>query len=75
MSRWMSILLIVAGVALLALAAWLDFRDGSPTMQKGDQPLEVVIAGALGLASLGNGLYHLWRRLARDKFDRRNSDD
>lgn len=50
MNRGISIIAIVAGVALLALAVWLDFRDGSPTMTKGDQPLEVVVAGGLGLA-------------------------
>lgn len=71
MNRWISILTIVAGVALLALAVWLDFRDGSPTMTKGDQPLEVIVSGGLGLASLGNGLYWLWRSFDHKKSDRR----
>lgn len=70
MNRWISILAIVAGVALLALAVHLDFRDGSPTMRKGDQPLEVVVVGALGLVSLGHGLYWLIRSFRRRKSDR-----
>lgn len=71
MSRWLSLLLIVAGVALLSLAVWLDFRDGSPTMQKGDQPFEVVLLGGLGFAALVNGAYRFWRSFRRDD-ERRN---
>jgi hypothetical protein len=35
-------------------------------MRKGDAPLEVVIAGALGVAALGNGLYRFWRSFKKD---------
>ena len=70
MNRWMYLVLILAGVAMIALAVWLDFRDGSPTTTRGDQPIEVVIAGGFGIALLGNGLYRLWKSLKRDNDSR-----
>lgn len=72
MNRWVSALLIVIGVGLLVLMVWLDWRDGTPTMSKGDQPIEVVITGGLGIAALGNGAYHLWRSITRRGSDRKN---
>ncbi|MFJ2370895.1 hypothetical protein [Microbacterium sp. NPDC087665] len=65
MNRWLNLLLIIVGVALLALMVWLDVHDGSPTMKMGDQPIEVVLAGALGFAALGNGLYRFCRSFKR----------
>ncbi len=59
--RWLFAGLVFAGGALIALAIWLDVRDGVPTMRKGDHPWEVVIVGGLGIALLGSGLNAMWR--------------
>ncbi|MFJ4253524.1 hypothetical protein [Microbacterium sp. NPDC090003] len=67
--RWLNFLLFVAGIALLALSVWLDVRDGVPSMKKGDQPFEVVLTGALGIAALGNGLYRFWKSFKNDDQD------
>lgn len=38
-------------------------------MKKGDQPFEVVLAGALGIAALGNGLCRFWKSFKNDDQD------
>lgn len=71
MNRWLSPVFALVGACLLALGIWLDFRDGSPTMQRGDQPLEVVVTAGIGLALLISGLIGTWRaftgRRARER--------
>ncbi|UPL14762.1 hypothetical protein [Microbacterium galbinum] len=69
--RWLNLLLFFAGVALLALAYWLDVRDGVPTLRKGDQPFEVVLTGGLGFAALGSGLYRFWKSFKSDDEQRK----
>ncbi|WP_433585478.1 hypothetical protein [Microbacterium hydrocarbonoxydans] len=61
MSRLLSPGLALLGVALLALVIWLDVRDGSPTMQKGTQPWEVVVTEGIGDSLLVSGLIGTWR--------------
>lgn len=73
MNRLMWLLLALAGVALVVFAVWLDVHDGSPTMQKGDQPIEVVLTAGLGLAALGNGLYRFFRSFKHDNDEQRRN--
>lgn len=54
---WLYIPTTILGAALIALGIWLDWRDGSPTMSRGDQPLEVVLAGGAGLALFLSGVF------------------
>lgn len=72
MNRWVDALLIFVGVGLLVLMVWFDWRDGTPTMSKGDQPFEVVLTGGLGLAALGSGVRNVWRGVRRKRSDREN---
>lgn len=67
MKGWLFLLMAVAvaGAVLIAVCVWLDVRDGVPTMQKGDQPFEVVLTGGLGMALLGNGVVRAWWVLRR----------
>lgn len=62
---WLLLMAIVAGAGLIALAVWLDVRDGVPTTRKGDQPLEVIAAGGAGIMLLGNGVVGVWRAYKR----------
>jgi len=62
---WLFLLMAVAGAALIALSVWLDVHDGIPSKQKGDEPLEVVLSGGVGVALLGNGLVRAWWALRR----------
>lgn len=61
MNRWLVPGMIILGVALIALAVWLDVRDGSPTMRMGDQSPEFVLVGGLGIALFGSGVAATWR--------------
>lgn len=62
---WLWLVAIVVGAGLIALAVWLDVRDGVPTMRRGDQPLEVTAAGGAGIALLCNGVVGAWRAYKR----------
>lgn len=64
--RWLNLLLFFAGVALMALAYWLDVRDGVPSTRREGQPFEVTVAGGLGIIALGNGLYRFWKSFKSD---------
>lgn len=50
---------------MIAPAVWLDVSDGVPTTRKGDQPLEVIAAGAVGIILLSNGLVGIWKAYKR----------
>ncbi|WP_341956022.1 hypothetical protein [Microbacterium sp. LWH13-1.2] len=68
---WLFPVALVLGALLLALAYWLDARDGVPTMARGDTPPEAVAAGAIGMALFVNGIAGSVRALKA----RRTSDE